>query len=306
MMYSAPKTARESIAHSAELLDRLCGEREMPRVLMIVAHPDDEVIGAGVRLSWLGKDITIVHVTDGAPADSRDARAAGFSSAEGYAAARRGELLEAMSLVRVSAGQLVQLGFDDQSVVHHITEIADAIVALIHEHEPEIVLTHPYEGGHPDHDAVALAIRLAIEGRARCPQRAEDSHNAWLQARRGEDAAPYHLGNGLAVLEMSSYHLGTEGLRSANFLPPNMPTRFLQLTRAERAWKQKRFACFRTQQHVLRWFRTDVEAFRVAPEYDFTQRPHPGILFYEQFKIGMTWSEWHAHADAALQQLSIA
>ena len=49
-----------------------------------------------------------------------------------------------------------------------------------------------------------------------------------------------------------------------------------------------------------------VEAFRVAPEYDFTQPPHPGVLFYEQFKIGMTWREWRAHADAALPEPAIA
>jgi N-acetylglucosamine malate deacetylase 2 len=105
---------------------------------------------------------------------------------------------------------------------------------------------------------------------------------------------------------MTSYHLGQQGLHSGDFLYANTLTRVLPLTDAERALKRNLFACFRTQRHVLRWFRTDVEAFRVAPGYDFARPPHPGSLFYEQFKIGMTWREWRAHAEAALQQFAIA
>jgi LmbE family N-acetylglucosaminyl deacetylase len=354
MIQLAPGTKRGSSAHSAELLDRLCGDGEPPRVLMVVAHPDDEVIGAGVRLPWLRENVTIVHVTDGAPAEMRDALQAGFSSAEGYSTGRRQELLTALQLVGVSEKQTIQLGFKDQAVVHHITEVAEALAALIQEHEPELVLTHPYEGGHPDHDAVALAVRMAVtqvaaglkgvrlvpphpnplprgEGTAgeRAPTfdstscgssarqtgnaRSREQRDSILPLPKGEAEERVSISSadqsstGVSViLEMSSYHLGPEGLHSGDFLPVHTRTRSLPLTSEERALKQQLFACFRTQQHVLRWFRTDVEAFRVAPEYDFAQPPHPGTLCYEQFKIGMTWREWRAHANAALHQFAIA
>jgi LmbE family N-acetylglucosaminyl deacetylase len=276
MIQFAPRIARESSAHSAELLNRLCGRGERPRVLILMAHPDDEVIGAGVRLRWLEENTTIVLVTDGAPADMRDALQAGFRSAEHYADARRHELFAALRLVGVSEQQTSQLGFKDQAVVQHIPALTEQVTAMLTRHRPELVLTHPYEGGHPDHDAIALACSIAAEQR-NTPR-----------------------------FEMTSYHLGPEGLHSGDFLPSNMLRRFLSLTPEERAFKQKLFNCFRTQQHVLRWFRTDVEAFRVAPEYDFTQPPHPGTLFYEQFKIGMTWHEWRTHADAVLQQPAFA
>ena len=71
-----------------EILEWLCAGRDdrrkespSPRVALVVAHPDDEVIGAGGRLShW--QDCHIIYVTDGAPQNSLDAAAAGFGTRE--------------------------------------------------------------------------------------------------------------------------------------------------------------------------------------------------------------------------------
>ncbi|MBV9250682.1 MAG: hypothetical protein JO227_15715, partial [Acetobacteraceae bacterium] len=38
------------------------------RSAVVVAHPDDETVGAGASLR-LFRDLTLVHVTDGAPRD---------------------------------------------------------------------------------------------------------------------------------------------------------------------------------------------------------------------------------------------
>jgi len=37
------------------------------------------------------------------------------------------------------------------------------LVGLIHRLQPTVILTHPYEGGHPDHDACSLAVRAALD-----------------------------------------------------------------------------------------------------------------------------------------------
>ena len=56
------------------------------------------------------RDALIVHLTDGAPADRSDARAAGFASCQDYARARRAELLAAMRLAGIPAVRLREIG----------------------------------------------------------------------------------------------------------------------------------------------------------------------------------------------------
>jgi hypothetical protein len=50
--------------------------------------------------------------------------------------------------------------------------------------------------------------------------------------------------------------------------------------------------CFSSQRETLRWFRVDDEPIRRAPDYDFSEPPHPGRLFYDSYNWGMTGTEW--------------
>lgn len=141
----------------ARLLAGLAGTDRIDasRVAIVVAHPDDETIGVGGQLARLD-GITIVHVTDGAPRDLGDARARGFASAEAYAAARRRELEAAMALAGVPATALLTLDVPDQGAAFVMPGIAARLATLFAEREIELVLTHAYEGGHPDHDAIEI------------------------------------------------------------------------------------------------------------------------------------------------------
>ncbi len=255
---------------SAPILDALRRRRRVSgRVALVAAHPDDETIGAGASLH-LFENLLLVHVTDGAPRNLADARAAGFVDAQGYARARRAELLSALQAGRADP-TLVELHAPDQGASACMAELSLALAALFSRHATQAVLTHPYEGGHPDHDATACAVHRA--------------------ARRSSPA--------LSIVEFASYHAdGQGGIATGGFLPNGSAATAVALTPAEQAAKRRMLGCFATQRATLAPFGVAQEAFRAAPEYDFSQPPHPGALHYERYDWGMTGEAWRALAAA--------
>src|SRR5690242_9330196 len=78
-------------------------------VAVVVAHPDDETLGLGARLARL-RDFKLIHLTDGAPRDMRDARREGFSDRDEYAAARARELDRALHALHAQPRK--RIGYD--------------------------------------------------------------------------------------------------------------------------------------------------------------------------------------------------
>ena len=222
-------------------------------VAVVVAHPDDETIGAGCQLARFRR-LTLVHVTNGAPRDGKDAAAAGFPSRELYAAARRRELDAALAAGSVAPARLLSLGYVDQEAVFSAAEIARRLADIFTRHGIGTVLTHAYEGGHPDHDALAFAVARAAPPR---------------------------------IVEMAEYNKPTGYGR---FLGD--PGAEVRLSPEERERKRRMVACFTSQARILAPFPLDRERFRIAPRYDFTAPPHEGPLWYEEFGWAIEGAQW--------------
>ena len=258
----------------------------LPRLLLVFAHPDDEVLAMGARMERLAES-RLFTVTDGTPRDGADARDHGFSTLEAYRAARQRELGCALRDADLSEAVLVAapgMPVPDQTAALHLRELTAAITELVRQLQPEAVLTHPYEGGHPDHDACAFAVQLALERAFRGPV-------------QGTRQAP-----GPVVLEAPFYHAGDSGsLRTGSFLEgtTSAATRVCELSPEQQASKRRRLACFGSQVETLSQFKVSHELFRIAPQYDFTRPPHPGQLFYEQFPWGMTGQRFRELATLA-------
>jgi LmbE family N-acetylglucosaminyl deacetylase len=243
------------------------GEAAGP-VLVVAAHPDDETIGIGGLLSRL-RDVTVLHVTDGAPRDGRDAAMHGFPDVVTYAAARRREALAALALAGVA--RVPTLGMADQEATLHMVPIARRVAEMLRAERPALVVTHAYEGGHPDHDAVAFAVRAAL---------------------RLVDDPP-------ELVEMTGYHAGPGGIEVGRFLPPEDGVATFPLDEGAALGKHRMLECFVTQRAVLAAFPIGPELLRPAPPADFGQPPHPGTLFYERFAWGMDGVRFRALAAAA-------
>lgn len=227
------------------------------RILIVAAHPDDETIGAS---AWLGgeHEVIVVHATDGAPLASRW-RPPGAGDRQAYACVRRSEAERALALAR--AGR-VALGFADQETPYALPALIAAVAAQLARWTPEVVITHAYEGGHPDHDSVAFAVARATAA-ARGPR----------------------------VLEMALYHGAPGELVVGDFVAAPSPPP-LALDDAALARRRAMLACYTSQQATLAPFVPLAhERFRPAPRYDFTLPPHSGPLWYERHGMadGVRW-----------------
>lgn len=272
-------------SHPSSLLERFCarGDPQLaPGALVVGAHPDDEVIGAGGRFPWIPR-LFLVQVTDGAPADMSDARAAGFPTREDYARQRREELRGALTLAGISPERSLAVGIMDQNASFHLTELARRLMGTIQDIKPDVVVTHPFNGGHPDHDAASFAVHAAV---------AELGRN--------------HLPDLPFLIEYPSY-FGENGVFTPlEFIPRDgYPPRTVPLSAEERTLKAGMIQCFRTQVHLLKAYPLDKELFRQAPPYRFTEPPHAGKLYYENFNWSMTGEWWRRLVREALQALRL-
>lgn len=270
---------------NGKLLDALCadgdGTHRFPSTVIIAAHPDDETVSAGGRLAYL-KDCTIVHVTDGAPRNMYDATKAGFTTRGAYMRARRSELAAALAVVGIGMDQTRSIGLVDQEASLDMAGLAARLAEILGELRPKAVLTHPYEGGHPDHDATALGVHGALK----------------LLARRGVLVPE--------LIEFTSYHDTSGGMSAFEFLPCGIcSAKTVYLSDRVCKLKRQMVECFTTQQKTIAPFPVELERFRDAPEYDFTVPAHPGTLFYERYDWGMTGSRWRELAREAIDTLGL-
>jgi N-acetylglucosamine malate deacetylase 2 len=260
---------------------RLFGSGDLTRTMhcaVIVAHPADEVVGAGCLISKL-VDVTILHVTDGAPCE-KDAQAAGFKELAEYAEARKRECISALAIANVPEDRVVDLAVTDHCASNHLADLTKRITTFLQQSGAEIVVTHPYEGGHPDHDATAFATHAALR----------------LMKENGFRPP--------TLFEMALHPSEDFKAKVPEFLPgPERETTTLLLDERATRLKRRMFACFETQRESLAVSPFGPEKFRQPAPYDFTTPPHGGKLHYENFEWAPRSGEWQTLASKALADL---
>jgi len=248
----------------SDLIARLArGERIGERVALVVAHPDDETVGLGSRLA-LFDDLTLIHLTDGAPDDPSFATRAGFTDGTTYAAARRAELDAALITLGARSARRVALGLPDQRAHEHLDRLVNDLATALAGHAA--VITHAYEHGHPDHDSAALAVALAC-------------------ARLGVDAPER--------IEFATYHRVGDEIAFGRFFPDaSSPETRLPLSPAQVAAKRAAFAAHATQAGTLAQFDPARETLRPVPSYDFSRPAPPATAVYELWDFSVTSDGW--------------
>jgi LmbE family N-acetylglucosaminyl deacetylase len=243
--------------------------------VVIVAHPVDEIIGAGGLISRLS-DVTVVHLTNGAPRNRHVAHEAAIDGMADYAEARRRECISALAIANVTPDRILELDVADHQAPHFLTDLTKRLETLLQQFAPNIVLTHPYEGGHPDHDATAFAANAAVR----------------LLKRHGFKPP--------MLFEMALHPASDGQKRVLNFIPGlGRETTTLMLDDEAKELKRRMYECFATQREALKENPLGPERFRRPPPYDFTLPPQRGKLNYENFDREFTGQEWELLARKA-------
>jgi len=250
-------------------------------VLLVVAHPDDEVISAAGLLGRFPR-AGVICLTNGAPHWGSSARNAGFDNWMDYAMTRAAEAKAALALLGREIAPNTNLGIPDQATGDNLVAATRHLASRL-KSGFERVITHAYEGGHADHDSAAFCVHAACA----------------LLAKEG--------GKAPLIVEAPLYNAPDGKFVWSNFLPNDDagPVSVFPLSAEEQDRKRRMFACHRTQEQVFTNVGLKTELFRQAPRYHFTAPPHPGEVGYVQFMGGSTGRSWRRQAWRAMRELGV-
>jgi LmbE family N-acetylglucosaminyl deacetylase len=180
------------------------------RLLVVVAHPDDETFGCGSLLAHAtssGVSTVVACATRGEAGSPTPGR--GLDGAD-MAEVREAELREAAELVGVERVELfdwVDSGIDGEPApgslcAAPVAEVTAVIGSLIDEVRPTVVVTLDASDGHRDHAHIRDATLRAVEVSSWRPSRVylhclpQQLMRKWVEALVREQPESEHLGLG--------------------------------------------------------------------------------------------------------------
>jgi LmbE family N-acetylglucosaminyl deacetylase len=220
--------------------------------MLIVAHQDDETIGCAFLLQRHAS-LHISFCTDGGSPRSRPVwRGLGMARRSEYVATRRREAYAALR----SSGATFRVEFhqkEDGELLKSLQPLYAELSTILQEFRPNFLVTHAYEGGHPDHDCCSFITRQLSE----------------------EFSVP--------VWEFPIYHRGRRGVVAQEFLRTSPDIERLFPDHERLLYKCNMMAIYQSQDRLGNLSIFDYsrpELYRPQPQYDFTQKPDPASSAY--------------------------
>lgn len=126
------------------------------RILVILPHPDDEVLMAG-GLMALNKNATLLILTKG-ERGTKDGK-----PSKGMRKLRTEEAKKAAKLLDVQ--KLIHLDYGDGQLEKKAKEMKNKIAGIMHEEKPDLVVTYDLSGlyGHPDHIVTSRIVTDLVQ-----------------------------------------------------------------------------------------------------------------------------------------------
>lgn len=221
------------------------------RILILVPHPDDEVVGCCAaigRVRAAGAEVFCLFLTTGLPA--RHVLWPWQRADHGVMVGRRrDEARQVAALLGIEPVAFAEV--PSRELKGHLAEARDGALEAITRLGIDAIWAPAYEGGHQDHDA-ANAIAGALTGHA-------------------------------AVFEFAEYNFLGGRVHSQGFPSVNGTEREIALSDAETNLKRQALALYRSERSNLSYVGVTRECLRPLAACDYARPPHGGRLFYQRF-----------------------
>lgn len=231
------------------------------RVLLLIPHPDDEIVGVATAIARLrrrGGRIFGAYLTSGVPPTAGSwlggRRKYPRSVTRRWTEASR--VAEALGL-SVVGRQMIPSRTLKSHIESSVNWVRDQAVAVEADH----VWVPAYEGGHQDHDVASFI-------------------GAQLAER-------------FTVWEFAEYNFAGGEVRSQSFIQESGDEWVLDLDDAERSRKRALLALYESEQKNLGYVGSEREVLRPLVGYDYARPPHEGRMFYQRFQ----WVPYHPRID---------
>jgi len=231
------------------------------RILVLIPHPDDEVVGCCAAIGRAHRDgaqVFGLYLSDGIPAREllwpwrrkrRDAQAQ----------ARWDEAAQVRA--RLGMADAGRLDAPTRTLRLRLAEAEAQIARVLGETQAQVIWCPAFEGAHQDHDAAnALASRFAARAK---------------------------------IWEYAEYNHAGGRTRSQEFPAAQGGEIELDLDPTEQTLKRSLLDAYASERANLAHIMLSREAFRPLPRYDYAHPPHPGTLFYARFR----WVPLHPRVD---------
>jgi LmbE family N-acetylglucosaminyl deacetylase len=222
------------------------------RILILVAHPDDEVVACAASIGRAraeGATVSALYLTHGCLA--RDVLWPWQRRhCDCFIATRRAEA-EAAALA-LGVHPVGWAARSARALWREMPVVFDEVQTALTQYRPDQVWVPAYEGGNPDHDAL-------------------NAIGAKLKAR-------------FSVLEFSEYNFFGGTAHSQTFISPTSETRVVSLTLEERVAKKAALKIYASETGNLSGLGVEKESYRPLSSYDYEEPPHQGTLGYARFQ----------------------